>query len=144
MRRFLAGLAPNNLNSQFGTMLTRLNNEKAYAAESGSVKERLEAVMLLTQKDWPDDDVVRTGVLREDFYNNGDTGQKLLILRSLDQSFGYQLKPNYVQSDKSIEHIMPQSKTPEWRGDLRELGRICHCAMIDVLTLENLLVTPEI
>lgn len=146
VRRFLAGLAPNNLNSHFGTMLARLNNEPGYAADTGAVVDRLQRVMLAAPREWPDDEALATGVVREDFYHNGDTGQRMLILESLDQSFGYQLPPGYIESDQSIEHILPQSKPSSWRADIKELGEDIAAVQERALhTLGNLtLVTPEV
>lgn len=142
VRRFIAGLAPNNLNSQFGTMLARLNEP---GSQDDDVRSRLQRVMLMSPKDWPDDEVVTDSVLTEDFYHNGDTAQRMLILRSLDSTFGYELPPNYVDSDKSIEHIMPQSRSNDWIGDLRALGEELHSVQERYLhSLANLtLVTPE-
>jgi len=119
VRRFVAGLAPNNLNSQFGMMLARLNEASAGAE---TVRERLQRVMSMTPKDGPDDEAVTSAILTEDFYNNGDTAQRMLILRSIDATFGYQLPPSYVESDKSIEHILPQSRPRDWAMDLCEAG----------------------
>lgn len=143
VRRFIAGLAPNNLNSQFGTMLTRLN-EASVPGED--VRDRLQRVMLMSSKDWPDDDAIVDAVLAQDFYHNGDTSQRMLILRSIDSTYGYELPPNYIESDKSIEHILPQSRTTEWIGDLRAVGEELHVVQERYLnSLANLtLIAPEV
>ncbi|MBO1751430.1 DUF262 domain-containing protein [Actinotalea sp. BY-33] len=142
VRRFIAGLAPNNLNSQFGTMLARLNEQALMEEE---VRSRLQRVMLISAKDWPDDEAISSAVLSEDFYHNGDTTQRMRILRSLDSTYGYELPPNYVASDKSIEHILPQARTNDWIGDLRAVGEELHSVQERYLhSLANLtLVAPE-
>lgn len=122
VRRFLCSMPPNNLNSMFGIMLSRLNKEKAYGPAQGSVEERLLAALLASPKEWPDDDALTSGVLQHDFYNNGDVRQRIHVLRELDLSHGYDLKPGYDESDDSIEHILPQSKPPHWISDLKALG----------------------
>lgn len=145
VRRFIAGLAPNNLNSQFGTMLARLN-EPSSGGAGESTRARLQRVMLTNPKDWPDNEAVVSGVLVEDFYHNGDTAQRMLILRSIDSTFGYHLSPSYVQSDKSIEHVLPQSRTHEWSVDLREVGDELQSVQEKYLhTLANLtLISPDV
>lgn len=122
-RRFLCALAPNNLNSMFGIMLSRLNNASgALGPAAGTVEERLLTALLSVPKDFPDDAALAEGILAHDFYHNGDTRQRTHILRSLDLSFGYDLVPGYEESDRSIEHILPQSKNPTpWIADLNTL-----------------------
>jgi len=122
-RRFLCSLAPNNLNSMFGIMLSRLNNlTGALAAGAGTVEERLLTALLSVPKDFPDDAALMDGILAHDFYHNGDTRQRTHILRSFDLSFGYDLIPGYEESDRSIEHVLPQLKNPtQWIADLKAL-----------------------
>lgn len=128
VRRFLCSMPPNNLNSMFGVMLSRLNNEKSYAPPTGTVQERLRAVLLAAPKEWPDDDALEQGILHHDFYGNGDVKQRLHVLRELDLSYGYDLKPGYEESDDSIEHILPRSKPSAWVADLTSL----HQDLVDV------------
>lgn len=122
-RRFLCALAPNNLNSMFGIMLSRLNNASgALGPAAGTVEQRLLTALLSVPKDFPDDTALTEGILAHDFYHNGDTRQRTHIMRSLDLSFGYDLVPGYEESDRSIEHILPQSKNPTpWIADLNAL-----------------------
>lgn len=123
-RRFLCALAPNNLNSMFGIMLSRLNNATGpLAVGAGSVEQRLLTALLSVPRDFPDDAALSEGVRAHDFYHNGDTRQRTHIMRSLDLSYGYDLVPGYEESDRSIEHILPQSKNPTpWVADLNALG----------------------
>jgi hypothetical protein len=121
VRRFLCSMPPNNLNSMFGVMLSRLNNEKSYAPEAGTVEERLLSALLAAPKEWPDDEALLQGILHHDFYGNGDVRQRLHILRELDLSYGYDLKPGYEESDDSIEHILPRSRASAWVADLTSL-----------------------
>jgi len=123
-RRFLCALAPNNLNSMFGIMLSRLNSPTgALRPRVGTVEERLLTGMMSVPKDFPDDSAVQEGVLAHDFYHNGDTRLRTHIMRSLDKGFGYDLMPGYDESDRSIEHILPQTKNANpWIADLKSLG----------------------
>ncbi|MCX6397198.1 MAG: DUF262 domain-containing protein [Propionibacteriales bacterium] len=124
VRRFLCQLAPNNLNSMFGIMLTKLNNAAGPLSEgAGSVEDRLVTALTSVPKDWPDDQQLEVGILSHDFYHYGDVRQRTHILRTLDLSFGYDLIPGYDESDQSVEHILPQSRTSnDWIADLKALG----------------------
>lgn len=128
-RRFLAALAPNNLNSMFGIMLSKLNSASGpFGVDAGTVEQRLLSALLSVPKDWPDDAVLTDGILAHDFYHNGDTRQRMHILRSIDMSYGYDLIPGYEESDKSIEHILLQASSQKdvaasWVNDLKALGQ---------------------
>lgn len=123
VRRFLCALPPNNLNSMFGIMLSRLNSPTGpLRPDAGTVEERLLTALLAVAKDWPDDGALVAGVLAHDFYHNGDVRQRMHVLRCLDLSWGYDLVPGYEESDQSIEHILPQSKdSAAWIADLAAL-----------------------
>jgi hypothetical protein len=124
VRRFLNAMPPNNLNSMFGIMLSRLNNDPTYGPDAGSVEERLLAVLHANPREWPDDATLVEGVLKHDFYHSGDVRQRMHVLRSLDLDYGYSLPPSYEESDKSIEHVLPQaSAAPGWVTDLKSLGQ---------------------
>ena len=117
VRRFLCAMPPNNLNSMFGIMLSRLNRDSELAPDTGSVEDHLVTALMAGAKEWPDDETVRHGMLTHDFYNNGDTRQRIHVLRELDLTHGYDLRPSYQESDDSIEHILPQTKTQAgWMG----------------------------
>lgn len=122
VRRFLNSMPPNNLNSMFGIMLSRLNNDTVYGDSVGGLESRLRKVMLVAPKEWPDNETLTEGVLHHDFYHNGDVRQRIHILQTLDLSYGYGLPPGYEESDDSIEHILPQSRPSAWVVDLTSLG----------------------
>src|SRR5260221_14780030 len=52
------------------------------------------------------------------FYLNRRRGQRSLVLRWLDESFGSK-EPVEYQS-LTIEHVLPQTPTPEWRQALSD------------------------
>lgn len=122
VRRFLCAMPPNNLNSMFGVMLSRLNGDPKYAPSAGTVEDRLLTALLAVPKEWPDDTALADGISHHDFYHNGDVKQRIHILRQLDLSYGYDLVPGYDESDKSIEHILPQNAT-NWVADIGALGQ---------------------
>lgn len=73
---------------------------------------------------WPTDREVREAVLMRPFYLNGRQHQRRLILDRLEETFD---APEPVGLDKaaiSIEHILPQTMTDEWRYHLEQLGDV--------------------
>lgn len=121
VRRFVAGLPPNNLTSMFGSMLTRVHGADLLAIEDPL--ERLQLSMVANPKEWPSNDIVATGVATEDFYHNQKATQRMLILSTIDHSLAPQTVLNYGDTDDSIEHILPQKKNDAaWTSDLLELG----------------------
>lgn len=123
VRRFLCALAPNNLNSMFGQMLVKLNPDESDGEPAGTVEARLLSSLLSVAKEWPDDAALATGMEQKNFYENGDSSQRIHVLKNLDLSYDYDLQPGYDFSDKSIEHILPQSTTDQWSFDLVALGQ---------------------
>ncbi len=65
-------------------------------------------------KRWPDDDQLRQAVRHKPLYQQGRHGQRMAVLRRLDESFGSKERPDYDHSKLSIEHIMPQTLSDEW------------------------------
>jgi alkylated DNA nucleotide flippase Atl1 len=57
------------------------------------------------------------------FYFNGRWNQRFLVLERLEQSFGHPEPVDFETAELTIEHIMPQTLTPEWREQLSELGQ---------------------
>lgn len=121
VRRFVAGLPPNNLTSMFGSMLARIHGDDLSSVEDRML--RLQLSMVSNPKEWPSNDVVTSGVQNEDFYHNQKASQRMLILSTIDHSLAPQTVLNYGDTDDSIEHILPQRKDDaEWRADLLELS----------------------
>ncbi|WP_277212702.1 DUF262 domain-containing protein [Isoptericola croceus] len=115
VRRMVAGDGTNNLNSMFGLMCSRINGNLEFDSQ-GSLVEDIRAVMSYKPADWSDDKAVRQGVLDVDFYHSQKPRQRIHVLRRIDQYAGSSgVALQYEESDKSIEHIAPQSiDSPEW------------------------------
>ena len=85
---------------------------------------------------------VRTAVRAMPFYLDGGPGQRALVLRWLEESYGSKEPVKY--DSLTIEHVMPQTPTPAWR---RSLARISPDETLDevhgslVHTLGNLTLT---
>src|SRR5207245_2100041 len=88
------------------------------------------------------DDQIKDAVRTRPFYLTGRGAQQMLILRRLERSYKH---PEPVDLDKArltIEHIMPQTLTPEWRRQLTELGQDPEAVHEELLhTLGNLTLT---
>jgi hypothetical protein len=121
VRRFLAGEASNNLNSMFGRALKAIHDDQSRRAPVDKLIDALAA--------WnPSDDQVIEGMKTKPFYGFGKTEQRIFILGCLDKSYDKKTARNIEASDKSIEHIFPQTTTHEWdaafAGDHEEYERI--------------------
>lgn len=121
VRRFLAGEASNNLNSMFGRALKTVHEDKSHLQPVDKLINAL--------ADWtPSDDQVIEGAKTKPFYGFGKMDQRIFILGCLDKSYDTKSARNIEASDKSIEHIFPQTTTSEWDaafvGDAEEYERM--------------------
>ena len=66
------------------------------------------------RKKWSTDDQIRSTVLTTPFYWQGRANQKRLILTWLDESLGSKETVDY--NGLTIEHLVPQTLTDEWRN----------------------------
>jgi alkylated DNA nucleotide flippase Atl1 len=57
------------------------------------------------------------------FYFNGRWNQRFLVLERLEQSFQHPEPVDFKRAELTIEHILPQTLTAEWREHLTELGQ---------------------
>jgi alkylated DNA nucleotide flippase Atl1 len=71
---------------------------------------------------WATDQQVREATRTRFFYLMGRPEQRKLILERIEESYGH-LEPVDLQSAKlTIEHIMPQTLSVEWRDQLQTAG----------------------
>ncbi|GAA1905711.1 DUF262 domain-containing protein [Streptomyces sodiiphilus] len=64
---------------------------------------------------FPTDDAVRSAMLEQPFYWRGKEWQKHFVLRCLEEGIGRTEKLDFAASDLTIEHVLPQTLTKEWR-----------------------------
>ncbi|WP_255527357.1 MULTISPECIES: HNH endonuclease family protein [Trichocoleus] len=84
---------------------------------SGDLVSTLRQVLLglqLTQV-WPDDDSLRRSIVEERLYTDRRNDRVKLILESLAENLS---KEQIKTESLSVEHIMPQTLTDEWRAML--------------------------
>lgn len=134
VRRFLAGEASNNLNSMFGRALNAVHQDK-------SDKPYVDKLIAALAEWYPSDDAVIEGTKTKPFYGFGKSEQRIFILGALDRSYDEKSVRDIQESDKSIEHIFPQTVTKEWDAafvDSHEEYQRIQDGMLD--TLGNLTV----
>ena len=122
VRRFFARIPTNQLNRLFIRLAQQL------PGGYGPV-EATRLALSDTGRRWPRDEAFREGVLRLPLFIEGRYEQRKLILETLEQSHGS--KESVSLSELSIEHVMPQTLSEEWKdalgeSDILEHGRVLH------------------
>ncbi|WP_421740310.1 DUF262 domain-containing protein [Cellulomonas sp.] len=116
MRRFIAGLDAHNLNSYFASMLSKTFGKESGFYSSLPLYERVAAILDSSGKDWPTDDTLTEATLLGTFYGKGETSQRMLAFKRIDQEFGQNLEIVYSESAIEAEHIFPQGAAAEPTG----------------------------
>ncbi len=135
VRRQLARIPTNALNRLFIQLIERLPQGAGFA-------DTLHRELSRDRLYWPSDDWLRKALRTQPFFHIGRWQQRKLILERLEESFEHPEKIDFQESDLQIEHVLPQTLTPEWREHLRELGQqpdIVHAELVH--TLGNLTLT---
>ncbi|MFC5747971.1 DUF262 domain-containing protein [Actinomadura rugatobispora] len=135
VRRLIGGVPTRNLNRIFQRLTVQLSADEPLAE---TVRSALSPARLY----WLSDDELRTAIRTRQFYWQGRAGQKKLVLRRLEETFEGG-EPVLLEDKKiTIEHVLPQHLTDEWRAELSENGD--EAAMVHrelVHTLGNLTLT---
>ena len=109
VRRVLFGRAQVNLNRiLLGAVREVLDAE--------SVDSALRTYLSTGRKYWATDEQIRSAVHTVPFYWSGRANQKRLILTWLDEALGSKEGADYKRL--TIEHLIPQTLTDEWRDAL--------------------------
>lgn len=111
VRRLLIGRATANINRILLRVVTDMRGDLP-------VDEALRAYLSVGRKYYATDVSVREAVRSIPFYLNGRASQRKLVLRWLEESYGS--KEPVAPDSLTIEHVMPQSPTTEWRRTLSE------------------------
>jgi alkylated DNA nucleotide flippase Atl1 len=135
VRRTIAGVPTNNLNRIFSALVPQLDPSLPIAA---AIRKELST----ERKFWPSDRRLRDAIRTQPFYFQGRQDQKMLVFRRLEESFGHGEPVDWSEATLSIEHVMPQTLTDEWRESLAESGDNPDDVHSELLhTLGNLTVT---
>jgi len=114
VRRYLAAVPTNVLNRLFIQLIKALP-----AGEPIDVALRRE---LSRDGRWPDDEQVRDGIATVHYYSHGRAHQQRLVLQRLESHLRAEVDLDFDSANLSIEHIMPQTLSPEWKAQLLDAG----------------------
>jgi uncharacterized protein with ParB-like and HNH nuclease domain len=135
MRRYLVGEPTNYLNKLFATLRPQINQERFVS----SLRE------VLATKNYPNDRRVRQAILTRPLYDKSSLtrDRTSLVLETINRHLSLG-SGGYTVLDKAatIEHILPQTLSQEWKEELGERWEHVHRDYVH--TLGNLsLVTQE-
>ena len=114
VRRYLAAVPTNVLNRLFIQLIGALPS-----GEPIDVALRRE---LSRDGRWPEDEQVREGIATVHYYSHGRAHQQRLVLQRIESHLRAEIDVDFDSASLSIEHIMPQTLSPEWRAELSENG----------------------
>ncbi|SCL50736.1 GmrSD restriction endonuclease domain-containing protein [Micromonospora chersina] len=106
VRRLLTGRPTNNLNRILLAVVTEMDKDLP-------VDEAVRAYLSTGRKYYSTDASVRAAVRSIPYYLNGRAHQRKLILQWLEESYGS--KEPVAPDSLTIEHVLPQTPTAEWR-----------------------------
>ena len=113
VRRWLAGVSTKSLGKIFDNLYQEIKEKKP-----NNLVEGLRVVLSEYEKTkiWPKDDDFRQAIIKKIMYKNNDTTRVKLVLESLEESLN---KKELVKTENlTIDHIMPQTLTLEWKQAL--------------------------
>ena len=134
VRRTVCGVPTNQLRRIFA----QVSGQSSFKDIVGFTQKHL------SQNRWPSDDQFRVAFINFQLYNQSRQNRTYLILTTLEHSFGHKESPDLTGSI-SIEHIMPQKLSPEWKEYLGENASDIHNEWLH--TIGNLTLTgynPEL
>lgn len=131
IRRFVCGIATNQLNKIFPTIIAQIDG-KAHEDLVRTFKKALQA------KGYPKDNEFVTKLIESKLYGGGDRGTKTkLILETLEAYYNHKEVVSF--DNVTIEHIMPQTLTDWWKNHLGNTQEDVHDFYLH--TLGNLTLT---
>lgn len=111
VRRMICGVPLNNLNRIFSALVPQLPAELPIA-------EAVRYALSGERKYWPSDRRLKDAFRSQPFYFQGRQEQKMVIFQRLEQSYPNPEPIDWGAARLSIEHVMPQTLTDEWRAAL--------------------------
>ncbi|QGU07042.1 Methylated-DNA--protein-cysteine methyltransferase [Corynebacterium occultum] len=109
IRRLLVGRPTQGLNRIFRTAVSIVTGEEP-------IDKQVSRFLSTGQRHFTADDELHSAIMNNPFYRSGRANHRHAFLRWLEEEFGSQ-EP--VDTSKlTIEHVMPQTLTPEWRSAL--------------------------
>ncbi|MEV1142740.1 DUF262 domain-containing protein [Micromonospora sp. NPDC049799] len=136
VRRLVIGRATANVNRILLSVVTEMNRDLP-------VDQAVHAYLSVGRKYYATDESVRVAVRSIPYYLNGRPHQRNLVLRWLEESYGS--KEPVAPDSLTIEHVLPQTPTSEWRqmlaSDLGPEENLAEAHEALVHTLGNLTLT---
>jgi alkylated DNA nucleotide flippase Atl1 len=135
VRRMIAGVPSNNLNRIFSSLVPQL-------PAGLPIAEGVRSALSGERRYWPSDQRLKEAFRSQPFYFQGRQEQKMVIFRRLEESFQSAEPIDWGAAKLTIEHILPQTLTDEWRAALKAEGSDPDTVHVELLhTLGNLTVT---
>jgi hypothetical protein len=112
VRRLLCGMPSNVLDKVFNNLYREVKEKW-----SGDFVMTLRQTLLSLQRNqiWPDNDSLKRSIIEERLYTDRRNDRVKLILESLAENLS---KEQLKTENLTVEHIMPQTLTDEWRAML--------------------------
>lgn len=143
VRRFFASVSTKQLNRLFLRLYFQLPSEL-------NLVEGTKEILSESSRRWTDDNAFRDAIKTFCLYTDGKHEQRKLILESFELFFQHKEKPDF--SKLTIEHILPQQLTPEWKKyldlnnpDLKEVNeKKLECLLHSIGNLTLSAYNPEL
>jgi len=116
VRRQLGGIPTNALNRLFVQFVANLPQDESFP-------QALRQELSRQRRYWPGDEQLREAVRARPFYFSGRGPQRKVILERLEQSYGHPEQIDFETSDLTVEHVLPQTLSEEWREHIAGLGQ---------------------
>jgi len=116
VRRQLAGIPTNALNRLFVQIIDALPKDEGFA-------DALRQELSRERRYWPDDKQLREAIRTRPFYFSGRGNQRMIILERLEESYEHPELIDFQNAPLTIEHVLPQTLSDEWREHLKSLGQ---------------------
>lgn len=117
VRRHLAAVPTNFLNKLFVAAIDQLPADLP-------IDEAVHRVLSASRRYWASDEKLRSAIHTNPFYLTGRGHQRKLILERLEESFEHPEPVNLETARLTIEHILPQTLSAEWREMLLRASEV--------------------
>ena len=124
VRRAFASIPTNQLNRLFLRLAHQL-------PDSMSMVDGVRHVLSEPSRRWPTDAEFRDAIMTYPIFTDSRPNQRRLILESVEESFSHKERIDF--SNLSVEHVMPQTLTEQWRSDLKVDAEEVHRQYLHVL-----------
>lgn len=111
VRRMLAGRSAAGVNRIFAEGARSM-------ADANDMADALRSYLSGPRRGWPTDAQLEADIQNRNFYWIGKGAQRMFVLRRLEESYDHKEPVDWAQAHPQIEHVLPQTLTPEWEATL--------------------------